>query len=211
MGSNPDRSTMGATPLQDVLVTLGHPQGAAASGTAAALTAAIAASLLTRVARATRPAWDEAGGIVAASVSAGAQLLALADENVDAYRYARATLVRTEPTRSALGGPTGPGARPLEGGEETQARSDALLESAAVPAAIADLAAHVAALACDLEPHAPPDQRPDARVAARLAAGACAGAAHLVSINRLLEPEHPLVTGAQEAVRSATAALGEAP
>lgn len=192
--------------VQELLRALGAPQETTAAGTAAALTAALAASLVSKVARDARTRWEDAGGAIAAAEAARAQLVALADGNEKAYQHARAVLVRTDPARSAHGGPTGPGAAPLVGEARDSERAKALLDAAGVPAAIAELAAQVAILAADAGANARPDHRADARSAALLAAGAAAAAAHLVEINRLLTADHPLVSAAREAAQAAAVA-----
>jgi formiminotetrahydrofolate cyclodeaminase len=198
---------LASTPVQDLLQALGSPQETTAAGTAAALTAAMAASLVSKVARDARHSWDDAGGVVAAAESLRAQFVAMADGNERAYQHARAILVRTEPARTAHGGPTGPGAAPLSPEQREVERSKALLQAASVPAAICELAAQVAHLAHDAETHTLPDHRADARAAAHLAVAAAAAAAHLVTINRLLGPDDPMVLEAQEAARECAAVL----
>jgi len=170
----------------------------------------MAAALTAKVARATRTSWVESGGAIAGAESLRAQAEALIDLDVDAFREARAALVRTHPNASARGGPTGPGAVPLPAHDTGQRMTQTLLRAADVPLAIAEVARDIADVALEVVPHSERDQRPDVLVAVTLAAAGARTAATLVRVNRALEPDDPRAARAAAAAQAADAAEASA-
>lgn len=186
--------------VSDVLEALAAPQDAAAGGPAAAICAAMAAALVAKVARASRAHWSEAGGVVAGALALRAQAAALAASDATVYRRARSVLLRTEPTRSSHGGPTGPGATPIPAQDRVAVRTEALARACEVPLAIAEVGAEIAALALQTALEAPDGLRPDAVVALALAGAATRSAAHLVEINRMVGADDPRLARARAAI-----------
>lgn len=197
----------------ELLDALAAPQHVAGGGPAAAICAAMAAAIVTKVARASRREWVDAGGVAAQAVALRAQALSLASSDAAAYGRARSVLVRTEPTRSAYGGPTGPGAVPIPDEERTATRAAALGDACDVPLAIAEIAAEIVALASEAARVPDRPLAADAHVAMTLAGAAARGAAELVEVKRMLTEDDPRRARARAAVAAcevAQAPLGRA-
>jgi len=142
--------TLAALPFFEVLERLGERTPAPASGSAAALTGALAAALVELSAR-----FSEDEEALARARELGARLVALADEDAEAY----AAYMRT--------------------------RSDAdRNRTIDVPLAVAEAAAETAALAERLAEHGNRSVAGDALVAAELAHAAARSAVALVELNR---------------------------
>jgi len=142
--------TLAALPFSEVLERLGERTPAPASGSAAALTGALAAALVELSAR-----FSEDEEALARARELGARLVALADEDAEAY----AAYMRT--------------------------RSDAdRSRTIDVPLAVAEAAAETAALAERLAEHGNRSVAGDALVAAELAHAAARSAVALVELNR---------------------------
>ena len=142
--------TLAALPFSEVLERLGERTPAPASGSAAALTGALAAALVELSAR-----FSEDEEALARARELGARLVALADEDAEAY----AAYMRT--------------------------RSDAdRNRTIDVPLAVAEAAAETAALAERLAEHGNRSVAGDALVAAELAHAAERSAVALVELNR---------------------------
>jgi len=142
--------TLAALPFSEVLERLGERTPAPASGSAAALTGALAAALVELSAR-----FSEDEEALARARELGARLVALADEDAEAY----AAYMRT--------------------------RSDAdRNRTIDVPLAVAEAAAETAALAERLAEHGNRSVAGDALVAAELAHAAARSAVALVELNR---------------------------
>jgi methenyltetrahydrofolate cyclohydrolase len=157
-------------------------------GVGAALTTALAAALVTLVARASSDTWAEADGIAAQATALRARAAELADADAAAFASASAGL-RQDPDLMGRP-PLGP-----------------LLEQAAdVPLRIAMAAADVAELAVLAARRGAPDRRADAVAAAALAEGAARTAAVLVDVNLATTPDDARAGQAQQAVDAATAA-----
>jgi formiminotetrahydrofolate cyclodeaminase len=162
-----------------------------AGGSVAALTAAMAASVVAHVARRSVGVWPHARGAAAQAEALRIRGAPLAQLDADAYTNAVATLK----------------APPGERGEQRDfAIANALREAADIPLAIADCAADVSALAADVARHGTADHRADALVAAVLAHGATRAAAHLVAINLSMTPDDERLRQAGAAVALASTA-----
>jgi methenyltetrahydrofolate cyclohydrolase len=135
-----------------------------ASGPAAAVVAAMAASLVTMAAR-SAPDWSGSAGVAAQAAKLRARLTPLA--LADALAYAEAL----EALREATSG-------------QEQAELGAKLDRAAeLPLSIAEAAADVGELAALAAEHADGPSRTDAVAAAALAEGAVVAAVRLVELN----------------------------
>ena len=75
-------------PLRDFLDTLSGEGPAPGGGSAAAIVVAMAAGLVTMVARASKDHWDEAGGVVGQAETFRARVAPLAQADADAYLVA---------------------------------------------------------------------------------------------------------------------------
>jgi formiminotetrahydrofolate cyclodeaminase len=185
-----------------LLEDLARTEVDAAGGSAAALSAAFAASLTTMVARASRPAWQDAGGAIAQAQALRARLCELAESDAQAYGRARALLLRAEQDREHHGVAVAPGGAAAVDSEQL---AQALSESAAVPVALAEAAADVAAIAAWAAAEGNADHRADAVIATLLAAAAAQSAAHLVRINLAAKPGDEQLERADRAARAADA------
>ena len=163
--------------LLDELLAGGSP--AAGSGVAAALVAAVSASLVREAARR-----SGALGAAAQAERLRRRALPLADANSRAYLEASARLAEAN-------------------GDFELGR--ALHRAAEVPLLIAGVAADVAALATHVAEHGDPSVRADAVGAAYLAEAAARCAAHLVEINLATGADDPLVRSARTLVAAASA------
>lgn len=161
------------------------------SGSAAALTAAMAAELVAMSAR-SATGWAEAAGAAAQAKALSARLVPLATS--DAEAFTRVLALRTDP------------------GGDPRDLGAALEHAADVPLAIADAAAAAAELAALAAAWAIGHEKSDAVAAAALAEGATRAAASLVHANLATRPGDARATLADELVRAAAdsraAALG---
>jgi methenyltetrahydrofolate cyclohydrolase len=158
-------------------------------GTAAALTAAMAAGLVEMAARFT----DGREEVARRAGALREQLLELAQRELHAY----------EPVLEALG---------LDGADPgREARLGAALSDAAQsPLEIARAAASVASLAAEVARTGNANLTGDAITGAALAEAACGSAARLVQINLARVPSDPRLDEAAELTRQASAARGKA-
>jgi len=154
--------------LAEWLGALAAAGPAPGAGSAAAVTAGAAASLVAMTARLSRDAWPEAPGIAAQADVLRARLATLAE--TDAATYGRA--------RHALDHP-----EELPAERRDQELGAALAEAAATPLGIATAAADVALLAAEAAARAEPHVQADAEGALALAAAAAQAAARLVEVN----------------------------
>ncbi|MFL5927105.1 MAG: cyclodeaminase/cyclohydrolase family protein [Gaiellaceae bacterium] len=143
--------------IDPLLDALAAAQPAPGSGTAAALTGAMAAALCTKAARLSGD-----GGASAQGAALCRRLTALADEDARLFRAALEKLALRDDDFAL--------------GRAVAETADALL-------AIAEACADVAALAGALGGNAAPEHQADARAAGALAAGATRAAAVLVEVN----------------------------
>ncbi|MGA2013660.1 MAG: cyclodeaminase/cyclohydrolase family protein [Solirubrobacteraceae bacterium] len=186
-----DASTMADQPLRELLARFAARSPAPGGGSGAAVTCAVAASLLEMAAAYERGA---AGAPEAAAEPASEA--GLCERGLD---LAEADLRSYEPVLAALR---------LPAGDETRAArlADALAAAAAVPLAIAGLAAEIAELAAGAAARAGRHLVGDAAAAAVLAEGACAAAARLVALNVGDAPADPRVARATELAAQAARA-----
>ncbi len=165
----------------ELLDELASPSPVPASGSASALVAAMAASLVSMAAR-LAPDWEEARGVAAQADALRIRAGRLAQ--LDAEAYGAVLALRADP----------PDRRP----EDRDFRlGGAFSHAADVPLEIASLAddvADLAALVADASAHAP---RADAAGAAVLAAAAARSAASLVTVNLAVAEGDPRPARAQ--------------
>jgi methenyltetrahydrofolate cyclohydrolase len=176
--------------LGDFLDRLGAGKPAPGSGSASALTVAIAAGLVAMVARKSED-WDESPGIAAQALAlqARAAPLALADARVwdDALEALAAAREHATPSNGEL-----------------EAKLDL---SATIPLQIAETAADTASLAALAAELGEGTFRADAAAAAVLAAAGARAAAHLVAVNLTVqEGDGRLVRARRNADSAADAA-----
>ncbi len=176
--------------LEDFL-DLSASEPAPGAGSAAALTIALAASLVTRVARASRDSWAEAGGVAAQARELQHRCPTLAREDADAWQEA------LEALGAGSDSATGELARRLD-------------RAADLPLAIAETGADVAGLALLAAERGEGNLHGEAVAAAILAeAGVCA-AAHLVVINLKAGTDDDRRARAGRAERAAASAVAGA-
>ncbi len=152
--------------LAALLGALEAPAPSPSGGSAAALAAAMGASLVVLACRASTD-WDDAPGIAAQASTLRDRLVELAEEDVVAYAAALEALDAARETRGA----------------RDRLLGVALEGAADVPSSIAAAAADVAELAAIAAAAAKPAVRPDAAIGAALAEAAAASAARLVDVN----------------------------
>lgn len=152
--------------VDEFLEALSTGEPIPAGGAAAAVSAAMASSLVAMSARAS-PEWAEAGAAVAQASKLSRRLVPLALADSRAYAEARDALER----------------RSAETGGDDNALAAALARASDIPLEIADAAADTAELAAYASRHCAQAVRGDALVAAALAEAAVRAAARLVEIN----------------------------
>ena len=160
-----------AGPLDAFLDELESPAPSPCGGSAAAFTGAMAASLVTMVARGSAD-WEDGPGIASQARALRARLTALAEEDATAFGEVLVTM------RQPSGSPE----------QRDFALGLALLRAAEVPLRIAEAAADVAELAAAAADEGSPHLQPDATAAAALAEAATQAATHLVEINLAIVP-----------------------
>lgn len=181
---------MPAGGIGELLGGLEAPAPSPAGGTAAAVTAAMAASLVMMVGR-TSSAWPDGTEVAVAAANLRDRLVALGDEDVKAFA-AVLTAVRD---RSDVG--SGPFV-------------DALVHGSEVPLEIAEAAAEVARLAARAVLEGKRHLRPDAEAAGILAEAATRSAALLVRVNVAALPGDAEETTAAHLIAAAQAAQDRA-
>jgi formiminotetrahydrofolate cyclodeaminase len=164
--------------LDELLVRIAADGRAPGSGSAAALTVAFAAGLVSMVARCSGESWKEALGVVAQARVISERAAELANTDGSAWEEALAAL------------------RKAETGNSSDDRRDFSLEqklerAAAAPLEIATLGADAAALAALAADRSDGTYRADAAAAAALAAGGARAAAHLVLVNLGVRSDDP--------------------
>jgi methenyltetrahydrofolate cyclohydrolase len=170
---------------------LGDRSPSPAGGAAAAVVGAMAASLVTMVARLSEH-WPEAGGVIAQAASLADRLGSLAETDADVYTETLITLDHRDE---------------IPADRRDQVLGEALARAAQAPLAIAESAADVAVLAAEAVERADAKLRPDAEVAAALAAAAAQGAARLVEVNLSARRDDARVTHARTAAEAAVRAM----
>jgi formiminotetrahydrofolate cyclodeaminase len=176
-------------PFGSLLDALEAPAPSPCGGSAAALTAAMAASLVRLVAD-KAPDWAEAPGVAAQASVLRARLVQLAEDDVRAYAAAMEALA------AAREG----------GGGRDHLIGIALDRAAEVPLAVAAAAADVAELAAEAAAHGAPALRPDATAAALLAEAASRSSARLVEVNLAMLEHDPRERDAHASAEAAARA-----
>ncbi len=165
-------------PLRDFLDTLSGEGPAPGGGSAAAIVVAMAAGLVTMVARASKDHWDEAGGVVGQAETFRARVAPLAQADADAYLAALGALRDPEQ---------------LEERYRDQKLRAALADAAEIPQRIAEAGCDLASLAALLVERGNPEVRVDAAAAAILAESGTRVAAKLVETNLGATDDDPRV------------------
>lgn len=163
--------------LRELLDRLSADGLAPGGGSAAALTVAFAARLVTMVARCSRE-WEDAAGVTAQANAIGERAVDLAHTDGRVWEDALTALRGAETT-------------PADDPRRDFALEQKLEAAAAAPIEIASLGADAAALASLAGDHCDGTYRADAAAAAALAAGGSAAAAHLVRVNLGVRPSDP--------------------
>ncbi len=160
----PESSSAGlGADLHELLDALEAAAPSPAGGTAAAVVAAMAASLVVMVGRES-PAWPDGAAAALGAATLRDRLLALGAEDVQAFA---AVLTASRDARESASGPL----------------AEALVRASEVPLEIAERAADVAALAARAASDGKRPLRPDAEAAAILAEAATRTACLLVRVN----------------------------
>lgn len=165
------------------------------SGSGAALVVALAAALVSKVARLSRSRWAEAGGAAAQAETLRARAVLLAEADAVVYEEALLVLDRKDE---------------LASDRRDAAIGDALVRAAEVPLMIATTACDVALLAAEVAEAALPDAAADAAAAALLADGAARSARHLVEVNLATAGEDRRAARGAELVATAASAADRA-
>lgn len=180
---------------EELLDELGRTEARFASGTVAALVAAMAAELLSAAARRSG-GWEHARGAAAQAHALRLRVAPLALADARAYAEARALLADGDEDASS-------DRRDFRLGR-------ALAIAAEVPLLIAEVAADVASLAGAVAADGALETRGDAVGAALLASAAAGASAHLVEINLGTTTADARVTTARACATSAADAAGAA-
>lgn len=178
-------------PLRDFLDTLAGEGPAPGGGSAAAIVVAMAAGLVSMVARASKEHWPEAGGAIGQAEAFRARVAPLAQADADVYTEALTMLRRREELTERY---------------RDQTLRAALERAAEIPLRIAEAGSDLACLAALLVENGNPEVRADAAVASVLAEGAVRAAAKLVETNLGAMEDDPRVRH----VRTLVAVAGEA-
>jgi formiminotetrahydrofolate cyclodeaminase len=181
--------------LRDFLETLSAEGPAPGGGSAAAIVVAMAAGLVTMVARASADHWDEAGGVVGQAETFRARVAPLAQADAEAYVAALGAL--RDPAQ-------------LEERYRDQKLRAALATAAEIPQRIAEAGSDLACLAALLVEHGNPEVRVDAAAAAVLAESGTRVAAKLVETNLGATEDDPRVRHVRSLVDVAAEASGRA-
>jgi methenyltetrahydrofolate cyclohydrolase len=180
--------------LGEFLSSLAARERAPGGGSAAALTVALAAGLVSMVARSSRATWTDAGAVAAQAASILERIKPLVRADADVWETALAEL------RAAAEGET----------TEERALERKLEAAAAVPIAIAEVAADTASLAELAADRGDGAYRADAAVAALLAAAAAQAAFHLVEVNLAVRGSDARLAEARGSAESAATAAARA-
>jgi methenyltetrahydrofolate cyclohydrolase len=153
--------------LSDFLEEVASPELLPGGGFVSAIAIAMAAGLVSMVARLSSDVWPEAGAAAAQAEALRARVTPLAEQNAQAYRDAVATLK---------------GQGEVAGGRDA-AIADALGRAAELPLRIGEIAADVATIAAEVAERGELSLRADAIAAALLAEAGARSAATLVEVN----------------------------
>jgi methenyltetrahydrofolate cyclohydrolase len=176
------------TPLGEWLEALAARGPVPGGGSAAAVTGAIAASLVGMTARVSADGWADSGGIAAQADALRDRLAGLAEADATVYRE---SLRRLEHAHQIP-----PERRDYE-------LAEALAEAAGTPLAIARSACDVALLASEAADRGDPRVQADAEAAIALAAAAAQSAARIVEVNLATRAGEPRVEEARAAAETA--------
>jgi methenyltetrahydrofolate cyclohydrolase len=179
-------------PLADLLGRIADERPTPGGGSVAALTVAMAASLVEMVARSSE-GWDERAGVAAQASCLRARVGPLAPLDAEAYEAALDAF-----------------ARPADGRDRDAELGRKLGRAAEVPLRVAEAAADVAELAALAAEAGDHRRRPDAVAAALLSGAAARAAAHLVAVNLAALPGDDRVERAEAAAAAAAAAASKA-
>lgn len=179
-------------PVADLLARIADEGPTPGGGSVAALTVAMAASLVEMVTRSSE-GWDERAGAAAQAACLRARVAPLAPLDAEAYEAALEAF-----------------ARPDDGRDRDAELGRKLSRAAEVPLRVAEAAADVAELAAIAAERGDHRRRPDAVAAALLAAAAARAAAHLVAVNLAALPGDDRVERAEAAAAAAAAAASRA-
>lgn len=164
-------------PVGDFIEILAQEE-APGGGSAAAVTVAMAASLVAMVARASKDHWPEAGGAIGQAETFRARVAPLAQADAEVYKDALTMLRRREEVSERY---------------RDQTLRDALEKAAEIPIRIVEAGSDLACLAALLVQNGNPEVRADAAVACVLAEGGARAAAKLVETNLGATDEDPRV------------------
>jgi formiminotetrahydrofolate cyclodeaminase len=178
--------------VQDWLEQLGERGPAPGSGSAAAMTAAMAAALIAMAGRLSQGSWAEAGGLAAQAAALQARLAELAQADADVYTQALEILDRAEEIPAER--------RDYELGM-------AYDRAAQTPLAIAEAATDVAVLGTESRDRVDPAVQADLDGAVALAAASAQVAARLVEVNLSATRDDPRVGQARAAADAAARAM----
>lgn len=181
-------------PLRHFLDRLAAEDPAPAGGSVAALGVAMAAALVTKVARVSG-GWSGAGAAIAQSERLRLRTAPLAQSDAEAYEEALAALHLPEQ---------------LEPEVKDMTLGQVLSRAAEIPLAIAEAGADVACLAAEVADRGAPERRGDAIAAALIAEAAARSAANLVAVNLTMTPDDERLLRAEAVTSVASAAAREA-
>jgi formiminotetrahydrofolate cyclodeaminase len=174
--------------VQGWLEELGERGPAPGGGSAAAVTAAMAAALVAMAARLSADSWSEAGGVSAQTAALRDRLAALAQADADDYAESLRILENPEAIPPA---------------RRDRAIASALDRAAQTPLLIAETAGDVATLAYQARERVDLRVQADVDTAVALAAGAAQAAARLVEVNLSATRDDPRVEQASAAAEAA--------
>lgn len=183
-----------ALTVEELLDAIASDEPLPASGSAAALVAAMAAGLVAKVGKVSSE-WEDGPAVAAQARALRLRLALLAHADTEAYGAALAAMRL-------------PRELPQKQRDEILGRT--LERAADVPLAIADAAADVADLAANAAANGKPRLVPDAVAAAELADGAARAAALLVGVNLATGPDDARTLLAAESVARASSARARA-
>jgi len=174
--------------VQGWLEELGERGPAPGGGSAAAVTAAMAAALVAMAARLSADSWSEAAGVSAQTAALRDRLAALAQADADDYAESLRVLENPET---------------IPADRRDRALASALDRAAQTPLLIAETAGDVATLAYQARERVDLKVQADVDAAVALAASAAQAAARLVEVNLSATRDDPRVEQARAAAEAA--------
>jgi len=178
--------------VQGWLEQLGERGPAPGGGSAAAITGAMAAQLVSMAAGQSADWWPEAGGVGAQASALSARLAGLAQADADTYTEWLQTLER---------------AHEIPAERRDHELGAALDRSAQTPLAIAETACDVVLVAVEARKNVDPKVQPDVDAAIALASAVAQAAARLVEVNLSATRDDPRVEQARAAAETAARAM----